>query len=480
MKNAMMFLALALASATMTGCVPSYPVAQGELDRYWLLTDMASGARPAPPKAREGFRMPTVWVIHADDDETSASDSLRRAMTQLREGTDELEFSVSSSHAAEMVDVLRDIRLAMERMEDMLETAGRASRNQWAATMASALVKAEIVSRPFTAEPNSPAMARPGDVFGSAAGPMLHMIAMYLNEQAEGGLLGELTPVEKRRLHDVLIEVMVQVGFEVSGKAATQRVRHEVAAMMRSRKDPASLQGDLTRLLTERIAKAPPAHGNSKQRLVRNILKWGPKVIGLMESFLGQWDRMEGITVELLERRGRMAVAVTFAVKPGKPIRIADIVTGLPTIVFDGTARIIAQSDAVGTGETIISFESGKGGGAVELRYEGLIYAMVRLLAIPLADGALREVRVSSSSPPEGRQLLNIAVLSEASDDKTDPRRMIVVQDTRLKRLIREAFDVRTITEGSETVVNYIAPERRYTYMRETPSPSRPAASGVK
>ena len=464
----------------MAGCVPSYGVARGEFDRYWMLTDMSSGAKPAAPKAGEGFRMPTLCIIHIEDDETIASDSLRRAMVELREGANELEFSISSSQTAGVVDVLRDIRLAMERMEQMLDTAGRASRNQWAAALASALVKAEILSRPFTAEPNSPA-ARPGDVFGAAAGPMLQMLARYLNEQAESGLFGQLTPVEKRRLHDALAEAMIQAGFEVAGKAATRQVRREVAAMMRGSTDPTALQRDLAKLLAERLATAPPAHGNSKQLLVRNILKWGPKVLGLMESFLAQWDRMESITVELLERRGRMAVAVTIAVKPGKQVRLADIVTGMPAIVFDGKVRLIAQPDAVGTGETVISFESGKGGGAVALRYEGFLFDLARLLAVPLANGPLREVRISSNSPPRGRQLFNIALLSEAADDdKTDPRRMIVVQNTSLKHLVREAFEVHTVTEGSQSVFNYITPQRRYTYVMDKPSPSGAAASETK
>ncbi len=460
---------LALALATTAGCVPSYGVAKGEFDRYWQLTDMSSGAKPATPKAGEGFRMPVLCIIHYDDDETIASDSLRRAMVEMREGADELEFSISSSQTAGVVELLRDIRLAMQQVEDMLKTSGRASRNQWAGVLASALVKAEIISRPFTAEPNSPATARPGDVFGAAAGPTLQMLGTYLNEQAKGGLFGGLTPTERRRLHDALAEMIVQAGFEVAGKDATRQFRREVVAMVRNSKAPATLQQDLTVLLTDRITTAPPAHGNSKQQLVLNILKWGPKALGLMESLLGQWDQMEGITVELLERHGRTAVAVTLAVKPGKQVRIADIITGMPAVVIDGKVRLVAQTDATGAGETVISFESGKDGGAVGLRYEGFIFDLARLLAAPLADGPLREVRISSSSPPHGRQLFNIALLSEAAADKADPRRMIVVQDTSLKSLVREAFEVRAVTKDSESVFNYITPQRRYTYMREKP-----------
>jgi hypothetical protein len=171
---------------------------------------------------------------------------------------------------------------------------------------------------------------------------------------------------------------------------------------------------------------------------------------------------------------------VTIAVKPGKQVRLADIVAGMPAVVLDGTCRLTIQPDATGAGETVISFESGKGAGTVELRYEGLVFALARLLAVPLADGPLREIRLSSSSPSEGRQMFNVAVLSEASDDKADPRRMIVLQDTSLKHLVREAFEVRTVTEASQSVFNYVTPQRRYTYVKDKPAPSGAETSDAK
>ncbi len=462
---------LVLASTAMAGCVPSYPLGKGDLDRYWLLTDMATDSRPVVPKAAEGFRMPTRWVIRQDANTARAEATIDRAMAQLREGTDEIEFSISDADAGVMLTVLQDIRAGLDRIEDVIDTAGRSSKNQWAAALAAALVKAEAVSRPFmtepgATEPDAPKAAKPS---GAAAQPMLHMITMYLNEQARGGLLSELSTAEKGRLRDVLAGVMVQVGFEVAGKTATAEVRREIVEMMRNRGDlpTITLQAELATRLTERIVTAPPARGDGKQRMVQATLKWGPKVIGLMEAFLSQWNRMDSITVEMLDRQGRTAVGATIAVKPGPPVRIADVVTGMPTIVLTGTTRIIAQPDATGAGETVVAFEAGKQGGAVEIRYEGAIYAMVRALAIPLASGPLREIRMSSSSPIEGEQLVNIAVLSEASNDKTDPRRMIVVQHATVKRLVREAFDIRMVTEKSETAVNYITPTKRYTYLRE-------------
>jgi len=57
-----------------------------------------------------------------------------------------------------------------------------------------------------------------------------------------------------------------------------------------------------------------------------------------------------------------------------------------------------------------------------------------------------------------------VTVLSEASGDKDDPRRMMVIHRTGRTRLVREVFQVKSVTEQSRTVVSYITPDKRYTY----------------
>ena len=40
--------------------------------------------------------------------------------------------------------------------------------------------------------------------------------------------------------------------------------------------------------------------------------------------------------------------------------------------------------------------------GATEVRFEGIVYGLVRMLAVPLASGTLREIRVSVARPQRG------------------------------------------------------------------------------
>ena len=471
MRHAILIVALAAAAG---GCVPSYPGGKSQLDRSWVLTDLSAGANPAPRKSGGGFQMPTTVVIRETDDHHAASESIKRAMADLTNGTGRIEFSVSPQHARQVNKLLGDISAAMDRMTEMLDTAGQASENEWADALASALVHVRAVSERLTSALTAPASPSGGESepSGAAAEPLLHVITMYLNGQLQGGLLADLAPAEKRRVQSVLTEIVVQVGFEIAGKTATRQTHREVSEMLEQKTDPADLKTQLAALLTRQIADAPPSQGG-KKKFVQSLLKWGPRFLDIMETFLDQWPNMDHMTFELLQRNDNPMFSLVIALKPGKQIRIADIATGVPTLVFRGTVRVLGQPNATCPGEAVVSFQSLADRGAIELRYEGAVYDLAKAFAMPLASGPIREIRVSAGMPPEGPQLLNITILSEASNDKTDRRRLMVVQSSGLKRLVRDAFKVDTVTERSVTAVSYITPQKRYTYLKTSSEPAQ-------
>jgi len=458
---------IAAALLSTAGCIPSYPLAEGEIDRSWLLTDVSPDANA--PKALAvgpgGLQVPGRWVIRQHGSLVWSTVSIVRAMDKLKIGAGEIEFFVSPAHARALVDVLARARAAMADLKDMLDTSGRPDGNRWADALAGVLLKVEAVSRLAAVEAGPPGPAGADEPFGMAAEPVLGMIAAYFNERAEGSLLAELSPGERRRLRDVLTEMVLRLGFEIAGKDPPEGLREDVSRVMRSA--PADrLRARLGELLADRLSGAAPARaGRSKRKTVRTILRWAPKALGLLESFLSQWDRMESITVEAVRCGGRKGVAVTITTLPGRQVRIANVTVLVPTIVFRGSTRIVVLSEATEAGETVVAFDP-VGEGAVELRFEGLVWGLVKLLALPLASGPLREVRILAETRDEGEQLIHVAVMTEAAGDRGDRRRMIVVQDSRTKRILREAFSVRSVTEKSETVVSYITPLRRYTYQR--------------
>lgn len=470
-------IVIAVSLAAGAGCIPSYPVAEGELDRYWLLTGVEAET-PAPAVAAEaapgGFRVPTRWTIRQHKSLIWSTVSIVRAMDRLKAGTDEVSFAVSPGHARAVVDILAEARAAMADLREMVETSGRADRNRWADLLARALVRLESVSRRVTADEGDPPAEGEGEPLGMAGEPMLELVAHYLNDRSEGGLLADLSPAELGRLRDVLTETAVKLGFEVAGKEPSADVRREIAERMRSAEHLDDLRAPLAKLLAKHLSEAPPAAaGRSKRKIVVTALKWAPRALKLLESFLSQWDQIESITVSRTARGGRPAVAVTIAVRPGGQVRLADVYVLMPTIVFRGSTRILVLPDAGDAGETVVAFDPVGEGGAVELRFEGIIYGLVKLLALPLASGPIREVRVSSGEHAGGQKLLNVAVLTEAEGDRRDARRMLVVHDARTQRTLRRAFSVETLTARSETHVTYITPSRRYTYRRAKQAPGQ-------
>ena len=163
-------------------------------------------------------------------------------------------------------------------------------------------------------------------------------------------------------------------------------------------------------------------------------------------------------------------MTVTVRVLPGKEIRLGDQIILQPAIVFRGASMLTVQSDVAGTGETVILFEP-IGDGAIEIRFEGILYGLVRLLAVPLANAKLREVRVQVAEGREGTEMVNVTMLMEATGREGDARRLLVFQDVRRKRLVRDAFATRTIAEKTEQVFTYFTPTRRYTYRRVKTQP---------
>jgi hypothetical protein len=125
----------------------------------------------------------------------------------------------------------------------------------------------------------------------------------------------------------------------------------------------------------------------------------------------------------------------------------------------------VVLPNVAGTDETAVLFEP-VAGGATEVRFEGIGYGLVRLLALPLANAAIREVRVGTSSAEHRPALISVALVMEATGDRDDPRRLMLYQDVRNVKLVREPFSVRTVAERTEQTFHYITPDRRYTYRR--------------
>ncbi len=184
----------------------------------------------------------------------------------------------------------------------------------------------------------------------------------------------------------------------------------------------------------------------------------------MLVGFIEQWDRMDTVTIDFRRRRGETLVGFTMATQPGREVRMRKMVPFQPILALEGKGRVVFGPKLESTGAYAILFEPIDGG--VKLKFEGLIYPLIRLFAAPIESGTVREVRVARASPPEGRGMLSVALLME-TDDPDDPRRLISYLQETPKRLERSAFAVEVVEGEPRRVFNYITPERRYTWQSD-------------
>ncbi|HUX00413.1 MAG TPA: hypothetical protein VMY35_05470 [Phycisphaerae bacterium] len=455
------------------GCIARRPVAPEELDRYWRLEAARWDEAQSAPLQVGGRAFPTRWHIRQDPSLVRSTVSIVRAADRLKAGAESLSFAISPQHAAMAADRLAEARKAIENFRAVARSDTRATHRQWASATAAALADAERIVR-LSSAPAPDGGAEPADeaeAFGDE--PLLSLAVTYLNERSGGLLLAGMEPAEFGRLREALARMVLRLAFASAGRQDPSDLHGAVARAMREAAEPDDLRGLLEERLAAEVRDAPPAApGAGAAAVVRAALEWGPRLLRVMEMVVRQWDRMEGLEVEFRRAGEEPVVAVTLHVAPGREVRIADLFILQPAMVFRGSSRILVLADPASGDEVAVLFDAaspaagGAPGGAVEVRFEGIGYALVRLLALPLADADLRELRVAVADGAGGRRMVNVVLLMEARGGGGDPRRVMAFQDVRETRLAREAFEVRSERRRLEQVFNYVTPGGRFTFRR--------------
>ena len=182
-----------------------------------------------------------------------------------------------------------------------------------------------------------------------------------------------------------------------------------------------------------------------------------------MEMFLSQWDKMQSIQMEMLRYEDKPVFVVWLNVLPSQEVQLSDIMAYDPTMTFRGKNQIVIIPREPITDHAVVLFESNTDS-AIELRFDGIIYGLIRLLAFPLEDCQLREIRVYSKTSSSAKQLIHVALFMQAKKQQSDYRRMLIFQEWKKKTIERKAFTTLTQTEKKKHSFHYIKPNRRYTY----------------
>jgi len=454
----------ALLAAAAAGCVPSRKLADDELDRYWYLqSDVWEDAEPLDLTIAKR-KLPSRWTFRREDSLVWSTVSIVRAMERLKQDPEAIEIGVHKAHADMLAQVLAEGRRAVERLREVADPDHPPTPERWSGAVAHALTLAEHITRVASPQGDRPAEAGGDEPLGWSAGPMLEMAIAYLNERSAGSLLAGTDGTEAGRLRAVLAQMVLRLGFSVIGKQDSPRLVGEVRELMSETGDLGALEKALReKLLAAQEQAAPAGAGGELRSVLAAVFAYAPPMFEVLESFARQWDRMDSVAVEF--RRWRDEPLVSVIVSARQEVRMAELFFMQPMLVFRGASRITVLGKVPGTGETAVLFEPVEGG-ATEVRFEGSGYGLVRALAMPLASGTLREVRVAVARPYRGTKMVNVALLMEAHGGGKDPRRVIAFQDVRQVRVVRDAFDVRTEVVRKDQTFNYITPDRRYTYVR--------------
>ncbi len=457
----------------VVGCIPSEKLAENEMDGYWLLNADTWPDAQRQPLELAGRTLPAKWIFRQDPSLIWSTVSMVRAIDSLEDGTEVFDVSISPTHADMLVSILKEARMTIEDLREIADPGARRSPERWSAVVASSLVSIEKIARLTTSQEHHDATAGADEPLGWSAGPMLQMVTAYLNERTGGDLLAGMGMNEAGRLREALVQMVLRLSFAAGGKQDPADLRDYVVALMRDSDKPEILEKTLVDVLRKNFEKAPPAEpGNRLSGLIGTAFAVAPKAIGMFETFISQWNKMEYIELEFRHENNMPVVSVVIKVQPGKELRLDRQFFMQPALVFRGGTRITIQPHVTRTAETVVLFEPLEGGQA-ELRFEGLLYGMVRLLALPLSNAALREVRVSTESHT-GQRLTSVTILMEATDGSKDARRIMTVQDVRDMQTDRSPFAVIQKTTRTEQIFNYLTPTRRYMYRRvKTPDEGR-------
>jgi len=453
--------------AFLSGCIPSESLQSGQLDAAWSLSQNIGSIAAYEQPSIAGRRLPARWIIHQRKSVILSTVSIVRAMDRLQDGQpEEIAFAVSPTHTQALVDLLDKASGVLKGLSSLTESQHGEGTEKWAITMADTLTQIEEIARMASLEgpetPDGPA----DEPAGMAAEPLLKMIVSYLDESSEGRLLSDLAPEDITRLRMVLTQLALKVGFDLAGKQLPQDLVARAAGVMRQAERMDTLNASLTDFLSQAAQDAPPAAEEGRAtKAVYLISTWGPKGIRFLQALIRQWDKIDSVEIAFRQFEDQPVLTAVINVLPDKQVRVAQQVIFQPTFVFRGQSQVVVIPELPETNETVAIFEP-IGDGAVEMRFEGIVYGLAKLLAFPLTDGAVREVRVFTHTPTRGDSIVNVVVLMEATGDKADPRRVLVFQDVRRQRLVRSAFSVEPITLRKEQVFSYLNPQRRWTYRR--------------
>jgi hypothetical protein len=465
-----MLLVVALLLTAGCGLIDKQPLSGDQIAQYWYLEQ-----DPWPQASRfqwevAGHPVPTKLTIRNRRSAEAAVLSLVTSGFAVMQGAEEVQVSVTPQEARAGADLLRRGRLALKEMQATFSDPHPSSA-RWARTVTNMLVMAEEVSRALrdVSPEDSGATSQPrSQVQG------YQLLVQLLIGRLGGGAnaaLGDIRAGQNAaRINDRIMDGVLRAAFAYAGKEAPPMARQRVQEQFVRFRQPREAQSAVQDVLAKYFDEAPPADAGKPSQQLEMALTVAPALLEVAEQFARQWDKVESVSLEFrkdTEAGGDVIAALTLDIERGQQLRLH--VWPLPTMVFAGRCRVTIVPTDDATLQHIVLFD-GEGGGYCQVRYEGLLYLLGRLV-IPVDNAALRELRVQRYGASRGWNLTNVQLLMDTGVQGRDGRRMYALQTAQLRRPLRGPFEVQNITVQKQQSVSYVRPTARYTWQNAAKGP---------
>jgi len=435
------------------GCMPSKPVLPRQLDEYWQLQpDIWPEAQPASLSLGQRT-IPGRWIFRNEPDTNAARQSIDNAIASLKSGTagEVLEVGVSSGQWAQVADVLAQARKAISRLAEIEPGEESADARQWAEALADAILSADRYIGIVTSDGEATDGASGGEAF-------MPMLIGLLNEQSAGSLFGDLGGREEMNLRLIVVQSVLRLGFGMAGKSMPPYLPRRIMEDMPNRDREA-----LEQMLIESLADAPPAPSSDVVvKIVRGALEGLPIALRVAEAPLRQWDRVEYAEVEYRRTNGQSLVSVVVKTRPGMQLELKDLHFMQPSLSLRGAVRATVMRDAPTEQSISILIEPLEEKSGARMEMHGLVWALVRLFAAPIAGGDLRQITVwnAAANTAPGGMGVKLLMLT----DGKDPRRVLSFSRVRQTAIRREIADVGYMVLWRRIDFAYVTPGRLYYY----------------
>lgn len=465
--NRVLVAMLTLAGLFASGCVHSRPM-NGRMNDYWRLHVDVWPEASSEPLALGDRSIPTKWVFVNPGDGAAPVNGVREAFETLRKGDagSVIEVGISPCQWLVVADALHDAAEWIEQLRRIAPRERSGEANMWADTVADAIMSSERYLQMLIDESGTDGLNE-SPRSESSARALASMVVDMLDETSAGTLFGDMSPGERKNLRFVISQAMLRLAFASAGKTPPGQLAGEVIELVETTSDDRALRRRLRQTLLDALPQAPPApQGDPISQIVRGSLRVMPVAMRVIEDLLRQWDRVEYSEFEYRRWNDQRIVSVTVKTKPQMVLKLKRLHFMQPDMTLRGHVRATIIPDSPTEQSLTILIEPLDDMSGANMAMSGVVWGLVRLMAIPVASGDLRQITVWSSGDNTIRTGLNVT-LTMLADDARDPRRVMSVSHARNRGLKRRLGDVGYLVLLRQVDFAYLTPRTIYHYSRQ-------------